>query len=302
MLLLRNKAATSFHDLRTINGRTYNTYKEACEVLGLLKDGNQWHSALQENAESGMPFQLRSMFVHILTNYPVADPLKLWTDNWKFLSDDILYNKRKKSDNVELKLFDADFENYTPTCIMHSYLSQDSIDTETGNDDNDYESSFPIEYLNFINMPSISNHDLKLKVGVVVMLMRNLNQIMVEKNMDDSEVPQSKVRAKVPVELDRASRSFMRLIYCVCVVDPKLLTRVWRAPQVGKTTTNSYSKDNQEDRRDEKIILRMPNEKVRRFRRWKKDFVKVAISWTKLTRKSKKFCEMEKDEGKVLRS
>ncbi|KAL8126468.1 hypothetical protein AgCh_013669 [Apium graveolens] len=32
----------------------------------------------------------------------------------------------------------------------------------------------------------------------------------VEKNMDDSEVPQSKVRAKVPVELDRASRSFIR--------------------------------------------------------------------------------------------
>ncbi|XP_074337283.1 uncharacterized protein LOC141674478 [Apium graveolens] len=62
--------------------------------------------------------------------------------------------------------------------ITHSYLSQDSIDTETGNDDIDYESSFPIEYLNSINMPSIRKHDLKLKVGDVVMLMRNLNQIM----------------------------------------------------------------------------------------------------------------------------
>ena len=28
--------------------------------------------------------------------------------------------------------------------------------------------------------------------------------------MDDSKVPRSKVRAKVPVELNRASRSFMR--------------------------------------------------------------------------------------------
>ncbi|XP_074376960.1 uncharacterized protein LOC141718475 [Apium graveolens] len=62
--------------------------------------------------------------------------------------------------------------------ITHSYLSQDSIDTETGNNDNDYESSFPIEYLSSINMPSIPKHDLKLKVGAVVMLMRNLNQIM----------------------------------------------------------------------------------------------------------------------------
>ncbi|XP_074337325.1 uncharacterized protein LOC141674518 [Apium graveolens] len=99
--------ATYFRDLRTINGRTYNTYKESCEVLGLLKDDNQWHSALRE------PFKLRSMFVHILTNCPVADPLKLWTNNGNFLSDDILYNKRKKYGNVELKLSDADLENYT---------------------------------------------------------------------------------------------------------------------------------------------------------------------------------------------
>ncbi|XP_074337324.1 uncharacterized protein LOC141674517 [Apium graveolens] len=62
--------------------------------------------------------------------------------------------------------------------ITHSYLSQDSVDTEIGNDDNEYESSFPIEYLNLINMPSIPKHNLKLKVGAVVMLMRNLNQIM----------------------------------------------------------------------------------------------------------------------------
>ncbi|XP_074356662.1 uncharacterized protein LOC141696417 [Apium graveolens] len=62
--------------------------------------------------------------------------------------------------------------------ITHSYLSQDSIDTETGNDDNDYESSFPIEYLNSINMPSIPKHYLKLKVEAIVILMRNLNQIM----------------------------------------------------------------------------------------------------------------------------
>ncbi|XP_074377532.1 uncharacterized protein LOC141719046 [Apium graveolens] len=350
------KSSTSFRDLRTINGRTYNTYKEACEVLGLLKDDNQWHSTLRENTESGMPFQLRSMFVHILTNCPVADQLKLWTDNLKFMSDDILYNKWKNSGNVELKLSDADLENYTlvgikhgsdiaelikntslviwdeapmqhrhgfeyvdrcfrdimasahprdknilfggitsslwnhckvfmlhqnmrlgcgmnaeenqkiaefakwvldvgdgkvenihpdniykdpeiiiprkylvekktnavkdivdvtypdftknyttesylkegailtPTNaivdevnshvlnlipgITHSYLSQDSIDTETGYDDNDYESSFPIEYLNSINMPSILKHDLKLKIEDVVMLMRNLNQIM----------------------------------------------------------------------------------------------------------------------------
>ncbi|KAL8155145.1 hypothetical protein AgCh_000510 [Apium graveolens] len=74
-----------------------------------LRNVNNW-KGLREYKEA---CELRSMFVHILTNCPVADPLKLWTDNWKFLCDDILYNKRKKSGNVELKLSDADLENYT---------------------------------------------------------------------------------------------------------------------------------------------------------------------------------------------
>ncbi|XP_074354300.1 uncharacterized protein LOC141693179 [Apium graveolens] len=61
--------------------------------------------------------------------------------------------------------------------MVYTYLSQDSID-DAGDDDNDFRSAFPVEYLNSINMPCIPNHELKLKVGVVVMLMRNLKQIM----------------------------------------------------------------------------------------------------------------------------
>lgn len=61
---------------------------------------------------------------------------------------------------------------------MHTFLSQDSIDDIYGDSEDDYESSFPVEYLNSINMPCIPKHELNLKVGAVVMLMRNLNQIM----------------------------------------------------------------------------------------------------------------------------
>ncbi|XP_074323022.1 uncharacterized protein LOC141659971 [Apium graveolens] len=60
---------------------------------------------------------------------------------------------------------------------MHTYLSQDSIE-DRGVDENDFDSSFPVEYLNSINMPCMPKHELKVKVGAVVMLMRNLNQIM----------------------------------------------------------------------------------------------------------------------------
>ncbi|XP_074322892.1 uncharacterized protein LOC141659865 [Apium graveolens] len=56
-----------------------------------------------------------------------------------------------------------------------SYFSVDSAEDFGGTDD-DLHSAFPIEYLNSINISGMPYHELKLKVGVVVMLMRNLNQ------------------------------------------------------------------------------------------------------------------------------
>lgn len=56
MILMHQKGATSFRDLRTINGIVYNTYKEACDALGLLKDDRQWHVAMSENSVHAMPY------------------------------------------------------------------------------------------------------------------------------------------------------------------------------------------------------------------------------------------------------
>lgn len=60
---------------------------------------------------------------------------------------------------------------------MHTYYSQDSL-CDSLCTSKDFGSGFPIEYLNSINMPCLPRHDLKIKVGSVIMLMRNLNQIM----------------------------------------------------------------------------------------------------------------------------
>ncbi|XP_017221354.1 uncharacterized protein LOC108198085 [Daucus carota subsp. sativus] len=59
----------------------------------------------------------------------------------------------------------------------HTYLSQDSIE-DKGVEQNEFDESFPVEYLNSLNMPCLPKHELRVKVGVVVMLMRNLNQIL----------------------------------------------------------------------------------------------------------------------------
>lgn len=60
---------------------------------------------------------------------------------------------------------------------MFSYFSVDTAEDFPGTQ-RDQLQSFPPEYLNSINIPGLALHELKLKVGVVVMLMRNLNQTL----------------------------------------------------------------------------------------------------------------------------
>lgn len=54
------------------------------------------------------------------------------------------------------------------------YRSVDYMDVSCGHDEN-LSSTFPVEYLNGIKLPGMPPHKLSLKVGVVVMLLRNLN-------------------------------------------------------------------------------------------------------------------------------
>ncbi|XP_017227517.2 uncharacterized protein LOC108203256 [Daucus carota subsp. sativus] len=58
-----------------------------------------------------------------------------------------------------------------------SYYSVDNAEDYPGTE-TELNNSFPPEYLNSLNVHGLPSHELKLKVGVVVMLMRNLNQTL----------------------------------------------------------------------------------------------------------------------------
>ncbi|KAL8093607.1 hypothetical protein AgCh_035481 [Apium graveolens] len=58
-----------------------------------------------------------------------------------------------------------------------SFFSVDTTE-EFGGTDEDLNEAFIIEYLNSLNVAGIPPHDLKLKVGDVVLLMHNLNQTL----------------------------------------------------------------------------------------------------------------------------
>lgn len=74
----------------------------------------------------------------------------------------------------------SDINSFIPDQIpgtTYTYYSQDSLCDNECND-NDFGSTFSDKYLKLKNMPYISRHDLKLKVGSLIMVMKNLNQIM----------------------------------------------------------------------------------------------------------------------------
>ena len=60
---------------------------------------------------------------------------------------------------------------------MSSFFSIDTAEDYPGTA-REQMACFPPEYLNALNIPGLPLHELKLKVGVVVMLMRNLNQTL----------------------------------------------------------------------------------------------------------------------------
>ncbi|CAJ2679392.1 unnamed protein product [Trifolium pratense] len=102
----------SYEHIKTVKGVIYDTFKEACYVLGLLDDDKEWNDAFEESSIWATGSQLRELFVTILLYGEVTNISQLWENNWKILSDDILYKKRKLFHHSELQLTDEQIQSY----------------------------------------------------------------------------------------------------------------------------------------------------------------------------------------------
>ena len=91
LLLLHCKGATSFDDLKNVNGVLYQTFSEVCLALGLMEDDEEWCRAIQKAVSWMMPRSLRPLFVRILIRCKPIHPDQLW-DNFKdTLSKDFIH-------------------------------------------------------------------------------------------------------------------------------------------------------------------------------------------------------------------
>ena len=95
MLLHTIRGPTSFAALRTIDGEECETYREACQRLGLLEDDQQWDRTLAEAATTSFAAQLRSLFGIILTVCQPSNPRALWEKYKEALSEDVLRECRR---------------------------------------------------------------------------------------------------------------------------------------------------------------------------------------------------------------
>ena len=74
----------SYADLLKVSDVHWGSFREACYLLGLLKDDTQWHN---EAASVQMPYQFWRMSAMILTYCHPSCPLQLWEDHKSDLLD-----------------------------------------------------------------------------------------------------------------------------------------------------------------------------------------------------------------------
>ncbi|XP_071687455.1 uncharacterized protein [Rutidosis leptorrhynchoides] len=102
----------SFEDIRTVNEIVHQTYRCACEAIGLLGDDKEWAVVLQECSVSATCSELRSLFAHILAYCDVTNPLALSNEHWKLISDDIPLRASKSLNIPNLHINDEELRNY----------------------------------------------------------------------------------------------------------------------------------------------------------------------------------------------
>jgi hypothetical protein len=106
MLLNCVKGAHSYKHLQIVDGTEHDTFKDACIVMGLLADDNEWHQPLEEAGFWALGRQLHDMFASMLMFCEVTNPIQLWDAHWESLSDDIEAMTRCERDDLVIILFE----------------------------------------------------------------------------------------------------------------------------------------------------------------------------------------------------
>ena len=88
VLLHHVPGATSFEELRTVDGVVCATHREACCLRGLLQDDREWEVTMEDAAHARMPAQIRRLFTTLLLFCAPAEPSQLFWRHLDAMSED----------------------------------------------------------------------------------------------------------------------------------------------------------------------------------------------------------------------
>jgi hypothetical protein len=109
MLLMIVRGAKDYKDIRTYNGKLYQTSKEACAARRLLKDDKEWYDTFCEAANWATTGQLRYLFFTMVLYCNLQDERKFYEHNWRKMTDDIerqLIKKYEPYSPIDIELHD----------------------------------------------------------------------------------------------------------------------------------------------------------------------------------------------------
>ena len=139
LLLQHVPGPTSYEDIRTVNGKQYNSFAEAARERGLAENDSEWDDCLKEGSLSKMPSQLRTLFVVILVFCTPNNSNALWEKYEKHLGENFINSGDSDWEQSTLRaiqmllnphgltLADFGLPPLLQRAISHSYTSDEAL-------------------------------------------------------------------------------------------------------------------------------------------------------------------------------
>ena len=102
MLLKNIVGATSFENLRTVDGVVHETYKSACVALGLLQSDALWYDTMDEAVQVARPKAIRDLFCCIVKEGSPSDVAELLAKYDESMSEDFKHKRRLTQSHISV--------------------------------------------------------------------------------------------------------------------------------------------------------------------------------------------------------
>nr|ABD65060.1 hypothetical protein 27.t00039 [Brassica oleracea] len=117
------RGPTSYEDIRKVDGVLYHTYEDACYALGLMDDDKKFIEAIKDASDCSSATYARKLFARMLVSKSLSQPHVVWEATWEYLTDDILYKKRRETGRPDMNLTIEQIKNIALTEIENHLLN-----------------------------------------------------------------------------------------------------------------------------------------------------------------------------------